>query len=355
MTPASVARDERRALEERERDAYTYDLGLSQANPVLESVFARPGEGVDGDANDRFVTFDYWKKKMLLNEVQQTARLQELNKKLRAVAEHESATRMEAEQSQQRLVRKLENEVIARGKIQDELREALVACEKAKKLQVEAEAIAEKWIKNIKRERLTRKKADLMRIRLQQRMNRTVREYKRISYCRRLCTALCWCWCINEECECCNRCFDDPQYLADRADLEDDERLGPVEVIEQYGLSLVGLPKGDFDGERLYGIEGEQFDRDVGFSERGFVVGSAKRNLYTKEGKEDGGQADRVGTNKGSRGGACKGSRNGTIKGSRGSSGQGSRGSSSQGSARNFDSEKQKKKKKRKKKRAKGA
>ena len=97
ITPATLRR--KRLAEEAERSAHADEEALrqSQRRPLEE----------EEDENDRFVTFDYWKKRMLIHETSQSNELREHNEGLRVQASGDREKLRQCELARQRASRRV--------------------------------------------------------------------------------------------------------------------------------------------------------------------------------------------------------------------------------------------------------
>ena len=177
-TPATVRRDRLAAEAERSAHAEEEALRQSQRQPLEE----------EHDENDRFVTFDYWKKRMLIHETSQSSQLRQHNENLRVQASGDRGKLRESELARQRatrrVVRRLTSKMtstichvidsISMARAYQELlvgeKEQLLSEVRQMKKEVRvmeakkkaAEENESKWFDALKRERLTRKMADLV-------------------------------------------------------------------------------------------------------------------------------------------------------------------------------------------------
>ena len=97
ITPATIRR--KLLAEEAERSAHADEEAMrqSQRRPLDE----------EEDENDRFVTFDYWKKRMLVHETSQSTELRGHNESLRVQASGDREKLRESELARQRAARRV--------------------------------------------------------------------------------------------------------------------------------------------------------------------------------------------------------------------------------------------------------
>eukprot|EP00948_MAST-09A_sp_MAST-9A-sp1_P001787 g1787.t1 len=188
------------------------------------------------DDDSRLQTFDYWKTKCLRHEQSMNEGLRKATIDARDAVRKEKRHKEELLTQNERVLRKIAMEIENREKAD---KQSYIAKEKMKIAKAKVEELKEEievWKDRCRRERLTRRKIDLRRIRVEQRLTRERKAYESIPYCDRCCTAFCWCWCTNEE-SCCHCCYTDP---LSRIEPTPEEQMGPTELLDRFGTKLEG-------------------------------------------------------------------------------------------------------------------